>query len=116
MTDPVPTGPEPRSRPANLAISPAVIKAAAAEYKSARDELEYFGASEDFTRNPMEAALQAALESVLGDDEAMSAARRAYLNSPPHAEKHGADERLAHMRAALVAAFTEQDRKGSTVV
>jgi hypothetical protein len=40
--------------------SPEAIKAAAAEYKSARDELEYFGASEDFTRNPIEAALEAA--------------------------------------------------------
>lgn len=28
--------------------------------RGARDELEYFGASEDFTRNPLEAALEAA--------------------------------------------------------
>jgi hypothetical protein len=40
--------------------SPEAIEAASRAFRSARDELEYFGASEDFTRNPIEAALEAA--------------------------------------------------------
>lgn len=49
--------------------------------------------------------LTAALDGVLEDDEAMSRARYAYLNSPPYAANHDDAGRLAHMRATIRAAF-----------
>jgi hypothetical protein len=54
-----------------------------------------------------EQAVAAVVERVVADDEAMSRARRAYLNSPPYGSKHGEVARLDHMRAAIRAAFEE---------
>lgn len=57
------------------------------------------------TRRTDEDAVAAAVERVIADDEAMSRARYAYLNSPPYGTKHGHAARLEHMRAAFRAAF-----------
>lgn len=48
-----------------------------------------------------------AFDALLEDDEAMSRLRHAYLTSPPHGAHHEQPARLAHMRAALVAALNE---------
>lgn len=52
--------------------------------------------------------LLVALDALLEDDEAMSRARWAYLNSPPHAITHDKPARLTHMRAAFRAALDEE--------
>lgn len=54
--------------------------------------------------------LEANIALVLEDDEAMRRARHAYLNSPPHGAAHNGPARLAHMRAAVSAAFSGGSR------
>lgn len=50
-----------------LQLCPRAVDAAREAFDQARQELEYFGASEDFTRSPLEAAIDAYL-GALGFD------------------------------------------------
>lgn len=50
-------------------------------------------------------AVSVAVERVCDDPDALTRARRAYLNSPPHGGRHDAPARNAHMAAAIRAAF-----------
>lgn len=52
-----------------IVLKPSLIKAARDAARQARQELEYFGASEDFTRSPIDAALTAFVDALLADDE-----------------------------------------------
>ena len=57
------------------AVDPGALGAAREAFKQARQELEYFGASEDFTRSPLEAAISAYLSYPKGAVEVTDAAR-----------------------------------------
>lgn len=56
------------------------VEAARKEWLAAKRELEYFGASEDFTRSPLEAALAAFTKALVTDNRVVDRAALGIAN------------------------------------